>query len=179
MRKLLVVLVSAVLLLGAVVAVAIADPGLEPTAAFGPHKHFLQKADGTLVEFGPRVCEDGANSPNWGAFLQFHANHHSHAGLTGAIGPVAPGINDADGPKLVRARAASTRRRLEESGEAQLRRLPAPSACRPETSPNVSSRYLTCEPRSAPARRRRGASARHWHRGGRPVPRAAPLLTTC
>jgi hypothetical protein len=108
MRKLLVLLVTSAVLLGAVVAAAIADPGLEATAAFTPHKHFLQKANGTLVEVGPRVCDEGANSTNWGAFLQFHSNHHTHNGLVpgGPQGPVAPGINDADGPKLV-ARACS------------------------------------------------------------------------
>ena len=47
------------------------------------------------------MLDEGASSPDSVSFLQFHANHHSHAGLTGAIGPVAPGINDANGPKLV------------------------------------------------------------------------------
>jgi hypothetical protein len=58
-----------------------------------PHKHFVQKADGTLVEVGPRVCDEGEESPRWGAFLQFHSNLHTHTNMNGAIGPVAPGLH--------------------------------------------------------------------------------------
>ena len=96
MRKLIVLLVTVLVLIGAVVGAAIADPGLEATAAFTPHKHFLVKANGQdPVEVGPDVCADGRDSPNWGAFLQFHSNHHTHGGLVpgGPQGPVAPGMH--------------------------------------------------------------------------------------
>ena len=103
MRKLAVVLATSVAMIGAVVGVAVADPGLEATAAFTPHEHFVKKADGTLVKVGPRVCDMGANSPNWGAFLQFHSNHHTHGGLLpgGPQGPVTPGLHNTKGPELV------------------------------------------------------------------------------
>jgi hypothetical protein len=101
MRKLVVLLATSVALVGAVAGAAIADPGVEPTAAFTPHKHFLVMENGTLLEVGPRVCAEGTNSPRWDAFLQFHSNLHTHANVTGAIGPVAPGLHDANGPVLM------------------------------------------------------------------------------
>lgn len=101
MRKLFALLGTSVVLVGAVVGAAIADPGLEPTTTFTPHKHFLVMEGGKLIEVGPRVCEDGASSPRWGAFLQFHSNLHTHTNMTGAIGPVAPGLHDASGAVLM------------------------------------------------------------------------------
>ena len=95
MRKLVVLLVTSVALIATVVGVAVADPGLTPTGAFVPHKHFIQQTDGTLVEVGPRVCDEGDASPRWGAFLQFHSNLHTHTNMDGAIGPVAPGLHPA------------------------------------------------------------------------------------
>ncbi len=106
MRKLVVLLATSVALIGTVVGVAVADPGLEPSAAFTPHKHFLVKENGSLVEVGPKVCVDGDQSSNWGAFLQYHANHHTHGGLLnppgigGPQGPVAPGLHQGKGPVL-------------------------------------------------------------------------------
>ena len=41
-----------------------------------------------------------------GAFNQFHANHHNH-NVTGGQGPVAPGINDVQGPRPVDGAPAS------------------------------------------------------------------------
>lgn len=118
-RKLVVLLATSVALIGTIVGVAVADPGLEPAPTFAPHRHFIEKANGTLLEVGPRVCEKGADSPNWGAFLQFHSNHHSHGrlvnlddgaagGLPGPQGPIAPGINDGNGPKLAFSGCPST-----------------------------------------------------------------------
>jgi hypothetical protein len=92
MRKLL-VLVALTALLGSA-GVAIADPHLILTA--DPHRHFVN-IDGTRVEVGPRYC-DNANLR--GAFAQFHANTHTHNGVTGAIGPVAPGLHNQSGPEL-------------------------------------------------------------------------------
>jgi hypothetical protein len=109
MRKLAVLLASTMALLGTIVGVAVADPGLTPGPAFTPHKHFLVKANGQdAVEVGPEVCSEGTASPNWGAFLQFHANHHTHGGLVpaaqdpdgGPQGPVAPGMHN-NGRNLV------------------------------------------------------------------------------
>jgi hypothetical protein len=111
MRKLAVLLVTFVALIGTVVGVAVADPGLTPGATFGPHKHFLARANGNdAVEVGPRVCADGFASPNWGAFLQFHSNHHTHGGLVpaaqdpdgGPQGPIAPGMHN-NGRTLIAA----------------------------------------------------------------------------
>lgn len=101
MRKLIVLLVTSVALIGTVVGVAVADPGLTPTTSFMPHKHFIVMENGTLVEVGPRVCDEGNNSPRWGAFLQFHSNLHTHTNMTGATGPVAPGLHDGNGPVLM------------------------------------------------------------------------------
>jgi hypothetical protein len=74
-------------------AVALADSNLTDV---GAHRHFIQ--NGTeLTEVGPRLC-DNASLQN--AFNQFHANIHSHAGLTGATGPIAPGLHNESGPEI-------------------------------------------------------------------------------
>ena len=74
--------------------VAVADPDL--TLQAPPHRHFVA-VGGKLVEVGPRYCDDPALKD---AFTQFHANTHTHNGVTGEIGPVAPGLHNAKGAEL-------------------------------------------------------------------------------
>jgi hypothetical protein len=57
-------------LLGTAATVALADPNLPDIT---PHRHFIQKPDGTLVQVGPRVCD---NASLQHAFNQFHSNIH-------------------------------------------------------------------------------------------------------
>lgn len=85
MRKLIVLAVSAAVLAAGATGVALADPDLNLTTT--PHRHFING-----VQVGPRYC-DNANLRD--AFTQFHTNIHSHAGVTGEIGPVAPGLHGA------------------------------------------------------------------------------------
>lgn len=88
----LIVLVASLALLGSIAAgVAVADPNLNLTTT--PHRHYVNG-----VEVGPRYC-DNANLR--GPFTQFHTNVHSHGGVTGEIGPVAPGLHDGSGPTIV------------------------------------------------------------------------------
>jgi hypothetical protein len=94
MRKLLVLSTLAGVL--GTAGVAIADPNL--TLTVGPHRHFIQTDNG-LVEVGPRYCDNPALRE---AFAQFHANTHTHGGVSGAIGPVAPGLHNSVGPELIR-----------------------------------------------------------------------------
>lgn len=95
--RLLIVLVltAAAMLLGSV-QFAAADP--PPENDVPPHRHFIEKADGTLVEVGPRVC---GNPTLQNAFNQFHVNvhrpgapglHHEHSqvGITAQPCPLAP-----------------------------------------------------------------------------------------
>lgn len=89
MRKLLIV-ATLVGVLGTA-GIAIADPNLTLQAA--PHRHFLQTPSGP-VEIGPRLCHNKTNLALKSAFTQFHANVHSHSGVTGEIGPVAPGLQN-------------------------------------------------------------------------------------
>ena len=93
MRKLL-VLATLTSLLGTA-GIAIADPGLTLTAP--PHRHYIQTSAG-LAEVGPRYCD---NPGLRGAFTQFHANTHSHNGVTGEIGPVAPGLHNGTGGEII------------------------------------------------------------------------------
>ena len=88
MRKFVVIASIASLLPTA--GVALADPNL--TLQAQPHRHFVNG-----VEVGPRYCD---NAGLKGAFAQFHANTHSHAGVTGEIGPVAPGLHNSRGAEL-------------------------------------------------------------------------------
>ena len=88
MRKLL-VLTCVVGLLGPA-GVALADPNLTLQAA--PHRHFVNG-----VEVGPRLCGDSGVED---AFAQLHANTHSGLGVTGEIGPVAPGLHNGRGGEL-------------------------------------------------------------------------------
>jgi hypothetical protein len=92
MRK---VLFAIALLLPALgtAGVALADPNLSDVRA---HRHFIQKGD-ELVQVGPRVCDNPALQH---AFNQFHANLHSHAGVTGEIGPLAPGLHNEQDPEI-------------------------------------------------------------------------------
>ena len=91
MRKLLVLTVLIALL--GIAGIALADPDL--TLQAPPHRHFING-----VEVGPRYC-DHLNSPAIkAAFTEFHANTHTHNGVTGAIGPVAPGLHNGVGGDL-------------------------------------------------------------------------------
>ena len=83
MRKFIVLAISLVVLGSVIVGGAIADPDLVLQAQ--PHRHYI---DGR--EVGPRYCDN----PNLrDAFTQFHANVHTHMGVTGEIGDPAPGLN--------------------------------------------------------------------------------------
>jgi hypothetical protein len=83
------VLVPLTLLVALVPAsMAIADPNLILTAT--PHRHYIQTDTG-LVQVGPRYCDNAGLKD---AFAQFHANTHTHNGVTGEIGPVAPGLHN-------------------------------------------------------------------------------------
>src|SRR5687767_1643734 len=82
MRKSLVALSLGLALLSVVaVSSASADPNLPDIV---PHHHYVQLSDGTLVEVGPRVCENPALQP---AFNQFHYNIHHALPLEGTNGP--------------------------------------------------------------------------------------------
>src|SRR5215204_830263 len=86
MRKLIVVT-----MIGGVLAwasIAGADPNLSDVTS---HRHYIQTEDGKTVQVGPRVCDDPALQH---AFNEFHANTHTHNGVTGEIGPVAPGLHN-------------------------------------------------------------------------------------
>jgi hypothetical protein len=71
----------------AIVSVAAADPSLSNVM---PHRHFVETENG-LVEVGPRLCDKPSLQR---AFNQFHANTHTHNGVEGEIGPVAPGLHN-------------------------------------------------------------------------------------
>jgi hypothetical protein len=77
--------------IGGTIGMAVADSGLND---IGPHRHFIGGQ-----EVGPRICDHPDDPGIQEAFNQFHANHHNH-NVTGGQGPVAPGINDEQGPKL-------------------------------------------------------------------------------
>jgi hypothetical protein len=95
MRKVLVLLSVLVGLLGVLGAtgVALGDPDL--TLQAPPHRHFING-----VEVGPRYCDNLDNPAIKAAFTQFHANAHTMAGVTGEIGPVAPGLHNGTGAEL-------------------------------------------------------------------------------
>jgi hypothetical protein len=83
MRTFVILAVSAAVLgAGVVAGVALADPN--PTLTTTAHRHYINGR-----EVGPRYCDD---ETLLGAFTQFHANIHSHNGVTGEIGDPAPGI---------------------------------------------------------------------------------------
>ncbi len=58
----------------------LADPNLD-LDPIPPHRHFVRTPSGTLVEVGPRVCDDPSLQD---AFNQFHSNVHH------ALSPVSP-----------------------------------------------------------------------------------------
>jgi hypothetical protein len=91
MRRLIALLAALAALIGGSVGIAMADTGLNN---IGPHRHFIGGQ-----EVGPRICDHLDDPVMQEAFNQFHANHHNH-NVTGGQGPVAPGINDEQGPKL-------------------------------------------------------------------------------
>jgi hypothetical protein len=92
MRTLIVLTIAAGVLIAATVAVA--DPNVPNIAA---HRHFLATPSGTLVQVGPRLCDD-ARLQN--GFNQFHINIHVSATSPttpiDTLGPQhgAPGIHD-------------------------------------------------------------------------------------
>jgi hypothetical protein len=94
MRKLF-LLCTLVGLLGVLgmAGVAIGDPNL--TLQAPPHRHFING-----VEVGPRYCDNLDNAGVKAAFTQFHANTHTHDGVTGEIGPIAPGLRNSLGGEL-------------------------------------------------------------------------------
>jgi hypothetical protein len=78
----------------AMVAVATvrADPDLTNVPA---HRHWVRTAMGSLVEVGPRVCDN----PNLQkAFNQFHNNIHVATGSS--IGTAAPGLHNFSGGEI-------------------------------------------------------------------------------
>ena len=99
MRKMLVALSLGLALLSLFgVSAALADTNLPNIP---PHRHFVQTPDGTLVEVGPRVCENPALQE---AFNQFHSNVHVAVG--GSQGPdqSAPGLHNFSGAEIVAMR---------------------------------------------------------------------------
>jgi hypothetical protein len=98
-RRIVVLLTLATALIAIAAGVAVADPSLSDVAA---HRHFVETENG-LVQVGPRLCDDPSLQD---AFNQFHANVHTHNGVTGEIGPVAPGLHNGTGAELV-SRACS------------------------------------------------------------------------
>ena len=92
MRKLLLIAsLASVVLMSA--NVAFGDPDL--TLQAQPHRHYINGA-----QVGPRYCDNLTNAGIKKAFTQFHANVHSHMGVTGEIGPLAPGLHNGSGPEI-------------------------------------------------------------------------------
>ena len=98
MRKSLVALTLGLVLLSlGVFSSASADPTLPDII---PHHHYVELQNGTLVEVGPRVCE---NPELQDAFNQFHHNiHHALPEAEGTNGPQygAPGLHNFKGAEL-------------------------------------------------------------------------------
>ena len=93
LRRVLGAALAAGALLAAGAPAGLADPNLPN---IGAHRHFVQTPDGTLVEVGPRLCDDPSLQR---AFNQFHVNVNRVE--PGAIGPAAPGLHNARGAELV------------------------------------------------------------------------------
>ena len=72
MRRLIVVIMAGAVLVGGA-SFATADPNVPNIP---PHRHFIQTPEGTLVQVGPRVCDDPSLQQ---AFNQFHINVHASA----------------------------------------------------------------------------------------------------
>ena len=102
MRKIFVIMMLAGVL-AAVASEALADPNLTLQAPL--HRHYIDvdTSDPTnaLVEVGPRWCDHQNNLALKRAFTQFHANGHTGSGVTGEIGPVAPGLHNGAGGEIV------------------------------------------------------------------------------
>jgi hypothetical protein len=92
MRKLLIPAAAAGALLIGTTLTTLAGPKQPDVPA---HRHFIQHADGTLVEVGPRLCD---NPKLQNAFNNFHYNVHVPSG--------APGLHNGRGSEIV-ARACS------------------------------------------------------------------------
>ena len=75
------------------VATTRADPNLKNVPR---HRHFVRTESGSLVEVGPRVCD---NPDLQRAFDQFHNNLHVATGSS--IGPAAPGLHNFTGAELL------------------------------------------------------------------------------
>ena len=75
------------------VATSRADPNLTNVPR---HRHYVRTAEGSLVEVGPRLCD---NPKLQNAFNQFHNNIHVASGS--AIGPAAPGLHNFTGAELL------------------------------------------------------------------------------
>jgi len=74
------------------VATSRADPKLPNIPK---HRHYVKQTDGTLVEVGPRLCD---NPQVQRAFNEFHNNIHMVT--ADGIGPVAPGLHNFSGPEI-------------------------------------------------------------------------------
>ena len=75
------------------VATSRADPNLTNVPR---HRHYVRTAEGSLVEVGPRLCD---NPKLQNAFNQFHNNVHVASGSS--IGPAAPGLHNFTGAELL------------------------------------------------------------------------------
>jgi hypothetical protein len=99
MRKLIVLTMAASVLVGGT-AVALADPNVPNIP---PHRHFMQTPEGTLVQVGPRLCDEPSLQQ---AFNQFHINVHSSSTSPttpiDTLGPQhgAPGVHNLQGAEL-------------------------------------------------------------------------------
>lgn len=92
-RRLAVGIVSGMAAILIAVATSRADPKLPNVPR---HRHFVRTESGSLVEVGPRLCDD----PNLQtAFNQFHNNIHVATGSS--IGPAAPGLHNFTGAELL------------------------------------------------------------------------------
>ena len=69
-----------------------ADPNLRNVPR---HRHYVRTPAGSLIEVGPRVCDDPSLQR---AFDQFHNNIHVATGSS--IGPAAPGLHNFTGAEL-------------------------------------------------------------------------------
>lgn len=81
----------------AAILIAVATSRADPKLTNVPrHRHFVRTESGSLVEVGPRLCDD----PNLqAAFNQFHNNIHVASGSS--IGPAAPGLHNFTGAELL------------------------------------------------------------------------------
>lgn len=81
----------------AAIMIAVATSRADPNLTNVPrHRHYIQTADGSLVEVGPRLCD---NPKLQNAFNQFHNNIHVATGSS--IGPAAPGLHNFTGAEVL------------------------------------------------------------------------------